>query len=228
MTRRTRLRLLPLALMVALLAASCGDDGGTTTTVPDGATTVPGASTTVPGTTSTTGTTATTAPGGTTTTTTATTPSTTTTTLPAFPGDTDPKSGAGDFGLLTGVRFGDHENYVRVVFDFQEPSFPNWEFGYVPGEVEGQVEPEGGWVEGDAFLVARFQPSGTADISGSDAVMTYDGPRRIDVGLGSVVQLLIIEDFEANLWWAIGLTGERPFRVGTMTGPPRIYVDIAD
>ena len=76
------------------------------------------------------------------------------------------------------------------------------------------VEPEGGWVEGTAFLVARFQPSGTADISGADVVMTYDGPRRIDVGLGSVVQLLIIEDFEANLWWAIGLTGEKPFRVG--------------
>ena len=58
--------------------------------------------------------------------------------------------------------------------------------------------------------------------------MTYDGPRRIDVGVGSVVQLLIIEDFEANLWWAIGLTGEKPFRWAPSTGPPRIYVDIAD
>jgi hypothetical protein len=90
------------------------------------------------------------------------------------------------------------------------------------------VVPEGGWVEGDAFLVARFQPSSTADLSGSEVVMTYDGPRRIDAGQGSVVQLLIIEDFEANLWWAIGLTAEKPFSVGTMTGPPRVYVDIAD
>ncbi len=152
---------------------------------------------------------------------------TTTTTVP-FAGDTSPKSGAGDFGLLTGVRFGDHDGYTRVVFDFQEPSFPNWEFAYVPGEIEGMVEPEGGWVEGAAFLVTRLQPSGTADLSGPTVVMTYDGPRRLDVGNGSVVQLLIIEDFEANLWWAIGLTGEKPFSVGTMTGPPRIYVDIAD
>jgi hypothetical protein len=151
----------------------------------------------------------------------------TTTTIP-FAGDTAPKSGTGDSGLLTGVRVGDHDGYTRVVFDFQEPSFPNWDLSYVPGEIEGMTEPEGGWVAGDAFLVARFQPSGTADLSGDEVVMTYDGPRRIDVGKGSVVQLLIIEDFEANLWWAIGLTGEKPFSVGTLTGPPRIYVDVAD
>jgi hypothetical protein len=226
MIRRPRSGLIPLALVAALLVAACGDDAGTTTTVPDGATTVPGASTTVPGAISTTTTAppTTTAPEGTTTT----APPTTTITLPAFPGDTDPKSGTGGIGLLTGVRFGDHEDYVRVVFDFQEPSFPNWEVAYVPGEIQGQVEPEGGWVDGDAFLVVRFTPAGTADIREADPVITYDGPRRIDVGLGSVVQLLIIEDFEANLWWAIGLTGERAFRVGVAKSPPRIYVDISD
>jgi hypothetical protein len=195
----------------------------------DGATTTEGASTTGTTAPTTTTTAATTTEGATTTlaTTTTAVTTTTTTTIP-FAGDTAPKSGTGAFGLLTGVRIGDHEGYTRIVFDFQEPSFPNWEFAYVPGEIEGMVEPEGGWVGGTAFLVARFQPSGTADLSGPAVVMTYDGPRRVDVGSGSVVQLLIIEDFEASLWWAIGLTGEQPFSVGTMAGPPRIYVDIAD
>jgi hypothetical protein len=220
MTHRVPSSLIPLALALALTAAACGDD--------DAATTTTGATTTTTGSTTT---------AATTTTTTATSPTTTiapapttaapTTTTTSFPGDTSTKTGDGAFGLLTGVRLGDHEDYVRIVFDFPEPSFPNWEIGYVPGEIHGMTDPAGGWLEGTAFLVARFQPSGTADISGSDAVMTYDGPRHIDVGLGSVVQLLIIEDFEANLWWAIGLTGERPFRVGTMTDPPRIYIDIA-
>ncbi|MFH1330663.1 MAG: hypothetical protein ABIJ48_08465 [Actinomycetota bacterium] len=219
MTRHPRPGLLALALVATLFAAACGEDGGTTTTVPE-------ASPTVPETTGTTAPTTTTASGGTTTT--ATTPSTTTITLPAFPGDTDPKTGTGGIGLLTGVRFGDHEDHVRVVFDFQEPSFPHWEIGYVPGEIHGMLDPGGGWVEGEAYLVARFTPAGTADLREAEPVVTYHGPRRIDVGLGSVVQLLIIEDFEANLWWVIGLTGEKPFRVGTMTGPPRIYVDIAD
>jgi hypothetical protein len=221
MTHRFLSSLLPLGLALALLAAGCGDDDAATTTTA-AATTTAGSTTTAATTT-----TITTAP----TTTTAAAPTTTTTaptTTTSFPGDTSAKTGDGAFGLLTGVRFGDHEDYVRIVFDFQEPSFPNWEIGYVPGEIHGMSDPAGGWVEGTAFLVARFQPSGTADISGSDAVMTYDGLRRIDVGLGSVVQLLIIEDFEANLWWAIGLNGEKPFRVGTMAGPPRIYVDIAD
>lgn len=205
--------LLVAAAAVLIIFLVSGDDDGSTTTA--ASSTTGATSTTTPDTTAPTPTavTTTTAPA--------------TTTIP-FPGDTSPKSGAGAFGLLTNVRIGDHEGYTRIVFDFQEPDFPNWEFTYVPGEIEGMAGSEGGWVEGDAYLVARFQPSGTADLSGAEVVMTYDGPRRIDAGLGSVVQLLIIEDFEANLWWAIGLTGEKPFSVGTMTGPPRIYVDIAD
>ncbi len=220
---RCRRSLLPAALALALFAAGCGGGGGaeaTTSTTSGGTTTAPATSTTAASTTT----------AGVTTTTLLVSTTTTTTIAgtPTFPGDTEPKSGSGGIGLLTDVRFGDHEDYVRIVFDFQEPSFPHWEVAYVAGEVQGQLDPEGGWVEGEAFLVVRFTPAGTADIREADPVVTYDGPRRIDVGLGSVVQLLLIEDFEANLWWAIGLTGEKAFRVGTMTNPPRIYVDIAD
>lgn len=204
-----------LAAGLIILFAARGDDGSDTT----GADSSSAPTTTLaPGTT------------GAGTTTTAPIPTTTTappTTAP-FVGDREPKSGSGTAGLLTGVRVGRHEGFTRLVFDFREPTFPNWEVSYVPGPIEGMVEPEGGWVEGEAFLVARFQPSGTADLSGDEVVMIYDGPRRIDVGAGSVVQLLIVEDFEANLWWAIGLTGEKPFTVGTLVGPPRIFIDIAD
>lgn len=206
------------ALLIIFLVAR-NDDGATTTAA--GSTT----ETTAPGTT---GPTAPPTTGAPTTTGAATTTTAAPTTTVPFAGDTAPKSGTGAFGLLTGVRVGDHEGFTRIVFDFQEPSFPNWELAYVPGEIETTGEPEGGWVDGAAYLVARFQPSGTADLSGDEVVMTYDGPRRIDVGNGSIVQLLIIEDFEANLWWAIGLVGEKPFSVGTLAGPPRIYVDIAD
>lgn len=210
------------ALALALLAAGCGNGGSTGTTDPAASTTGAASSITAPG------------PAGTTslattTTTTTTTPNPSTTlALPPFPGDMEPKSGPGGIGLLTGVRFGDHEDFVRVVFDFREPSFPSWEVAYVPGEIEGMAGPEGGWVEGEAFLVARFTPAGTADIRQAQPVVTYSGPRRIDIGLGAVVQVLLIEDFEANLWWAIGLTGERAFRVGVAKNPPRIYVDISD
>jgi hypothetical protein len=209
--------LLALALAAALLAA-CGGDAAPSSSE---AATTSGPTTTAPATTTTAGapTSTTTAPA-----------STTTETVPdsaPFPGDTATKSGAGGIGLLTGIRYGDHEDHVRIVFDFREPSFPSWEVGYVPGEIHGMLDPEGGWVAGDAFLVARFQPAGTADIREAVPVVTYDGPRRIDIGMGSVVQLLLIEDFEAQMWWAIGLTGEQPFRVGTMTDPPRIYIDIA-
>ncbi len=79
---------------------------------------------------------------------------------PPFPGDTEPKSGTGGIGLLTGVRFGDHEDYIRIVFDFQEPSFPNWEVAYVAGEIQGEIEPEGGWVEGERLPGGPLRPGG--------------------------------------------------------------------
>lgn len=226
MPRRARLRLLPIVLAAVLAAAACGDDDALTTTAAPSTTEGTGSTSQAP----TTGAPSPTAPtttGATTTTMCCSTTSTSVAPAP-FPGDTATKAGDGDGSLLTDVRVGNHEGYVRIVFDFQEPSFPSWEFGYVPGEIHGMIDPPGGWVEGDAFLIARFQPSGTTDISGMDPVPIYTGERRIDVGLGSVVQLLVIEDFEANLWWAIGLTAEKPFRVGTLLGPPRIYVDIAD
>lgn len=230
MTGRARLLPMAAALALACLAAGCGNDGSTGATEPATSTTGVASSTTVPEPATTTSLAAATTAAPTTTTATTTTapdPSTTLA-LPPFPGDTAPKSGPGGIGLLTGVRFGDHEDFVRVVFDFREPSSPNWEVAYAAGEIEGMAQPEGGWVEGAVFLVARFAPAGTADIRQADPVVTYSGPRRIDVGLGSVVQLLLIEDFEANLWWAIGLTGEKPFRVGVNSNPPRIYVDISD
>lgn len=219
MSRRAHPSLPGLALTLTLVVAGCGGGAGPAATNAASSTTAPGSTTTTS--------LATTTTAAVITTTTTTDPSTTLA-LPPFPGDAEPKSGPGGIGLLAGVRFGDHEDFVRVVFDWREHSSPSWEVAYVPGEIEGTAPPEGGWVEGAAFLVARFAPAGTADIRQADPVVTYSGPHRIDIGLGSVVQLLLIKDSEGRLWWAIGLTGERPFRVGVATNPPRIYVDISD
>jgi hypothetical protein len=66
------------------------------------------------------------------------------------------------------------------------------------------------------------------DISGPDPVQTYFGPETIDVGAGSVDQVVFVEDFEASMEWVIGLTGEKPFDVFTLEDPTRLVIDIAD
>ncbi len=202
---------------MALLAAACADDTTVTTTASatSAPTTTAAVTTTVPA-----ATTAATATASTTT--------TVATTIP-FAGDTGPKSGPGTGGLLTNVRFGDHDGFTRIVFDFEEPALPGWEFRYGTDQEYGMAYPGPPYVAGSSYLMGRFYPSGTVDISDPVIIVpTYTGDSRIDVNNASVVQLLLVEDFEAQMWWVIGLSDEKPFSVGTLTGPPRIYVDIAD
>ncbi len=33
-------------------------------------------------------------------------------------------------------------------------------------------------------------------------------------------------DFEAELTWAVGMKGERPFKVTTLSSPPRLAIDV--
>ena len=179
--------LLAFPLLLALIAAACGDDDAITTAAP--ATSAP--PTTAP---------ATTTAGATTPTSTASTTTTTaaTTTTAPFAGDTNPKSGPGDGGLLTNIRIADHDGFTRIVFDFEAPTFPAWEFHYVAGQEHGMAYPGPPYVEGDFYLLAEFYPSGTVDITDPvDIIPTYTGDLRIDVNNGSVVQILNVENFEA-------------------------------
>jgi hypothetical protein len=58
--------------------------------------------------------------------------------------------------------------------------------------------------------------------------ITYEGPDRIDASSNSVTEIVVLEDFEGVSTLIIGVTAEKPFQVGTLTDPPRVYVDIQD
>ena len=82
---------------------------------------------------------------------------------------------------------------------------------------------------GPPILVVRLAPASGVDLSTPDAAPTYTGPASIvPSGLAHVREIRRIEDFEANLVWVIGLDAQRPFEVGTLTGPPRVYIDVGD
>jgi hypothetical protein len=224
------LTILVIVLVVVLVNRGDGDGSAanisttTTTTAPEQTTSTAATpaptTTTVP---------ATTLPSPTSTT--AAPPTPTTTTIPPFDGTTDTKSGgAGDSdSRLVEVRVGKHPGFTRVVWEMDGSSgTPLYDVGLAAGpfgNVSGNTVP----VDGNAFIHVRLFPGMRWDISDPNGIVqTYFGPEEIDVGIGSIVEVVFLEDFEANMEWVIGLTTERPFKVFTLESPTRLAVDVAD
>lgn len=84
-------------------------------------------------------------------------------------------------------------------------------------------------VEGSSFLVVRFEPVHSADLSKPDAPETYTGPRTINPsGTAHIVQVREAGDFEGQMIWIIGLNKTRPFtaRVTSSGSRIRLIVDV--
>jgi hypothetical protein len=159
----------------------------------------------------------------------------TTTTTTAFAGDTGPETGDAGPGILSGtlvdVRWAQREEgFTRVVFDFGGTAVPAYDVRYAPGPFYQMGDPDAVLVpvDGNAFLQVTMNPARRWDLSVDPIVQTYLGDDRIILNTASVTEVVFIEDFEAHMIWVIGVTEEKPFAVGTLTEPPRIYIDIAD
>jgi len=229
----TARKVLAILAVSALMAAACGDDDVLTSTQPptsappatvattDAPPTTP-APTTQPPTTVTT----------TTTIVTTTSTSTTTTTVPAFTGTTDGKQAnmvGSPNGHLIDVLTGKHPGFTRVVWETDgDLGTPMYMVGYANPPfviIGGFTIP----VNGSAFIHVILFPAMRYDITDpSNIFLTYLGSETITVHQGSVQQVVFVEDFEANMEWVIGLTGQKPFNVFTMENPTRLVIDIAD
>ena len=160
----------------------------------------------------------------------------TTKACPQFPGGTGTGAQSSqakptETMLLTGVQVDSDPCTDRVIFDFrpgtsQEPGF---QVEYRPAK-EAQTEDASGRhlpIAGKAFLVVRFEPAATADLSGAKLERTYTGPRRIQpAGMHFVREIVKTGDFEAVLTWAIGLSERRPFMVTSSGSPPRLTIEL--
>jgi hypothetical protein len=204
-----------IAAVVAVLLISRDGGGNAATTSTSQAPTTSAVTTTAPATT----------------TTGATTTDLATTTTEAFAGDLEPKSGAAKgtpHGTLTGVRSAQHPGFTRIVFDFGgTDGIPEYDVRFEPPPFRNTADEEVP-VAGTAFLRVRVFPALRADLSLPGAPATYTGPLRFDPGTHGVAEVVFVDDFEAVMIWVIGLDAQRPFAVGTLTNPPRLYVDIAD
>ena len=143
---------------------------------------------------------------------------------------------AGLVQLLTDVRVSEHPCTERVTFEFRtepQPGVPptvdediSYEVTYQSppfGDTAGRVVP----VAGSAFIQVRVEPGRTVDLSGPNLVITYPGPDSIvPAGTTAIREVRLVDDFEANMIWAIGLDRVRPFTVTELDGPDRLVIDI--
>jgi len=117
----------------------------------------------------------------------------------------------------------------RVTFDFKDANGakPGYLVEYRPAD-QAQTEDASGKhipIAGNAFLVVRFEPAATADLSGASLERTYIGPRTITPkGTRWVKQVSKTGDFEAVLTWAIGLSERRGFKV--TSEPSRLTIEV--
>lgn len=131
--------------------------------------------------------------------------------------------------LLTSVGTESDLCRDRITFDFKDANGaePGYTVEYRPA-ADAQTEDASGNhipIEGNAFLVVRFEPAATADISGANLERTYTGPRTIKPDdMRWVKQVSKTGDFEAVLTWAIGLSEQRPFEV--TSEPSRLTIEL--
>lgn len=155
-------------------------------------------------------------------TTTTSAPSSTTSTS-AFAGSTSPTSAPGTTATLTGFRHSAQPGAERLVFDFQGGP-PGYQVHYVSGH--GVAKPSGqlATVAGDAAIEVVFNPAMAHDDQGHP---TVTGSQAVKIAEGSVVEAVLVEDFEGYVSFAVGVLGHPAFHVSVLSAPPRIAVDIA-
>ena len=142
---------------------------------------------------------------------------------------TDAKTGTGPdtLSLHTDVRTGLQRCADRVVFEFQDDAAPAYTVEYRSGPFTFGESGLPITIQGSSFIVVTFPYASGVDLNQPTAPQTYTGPESIvPTGLTHVREVRRLEDFEAVLVWVIGVDTTRPFSVGALTEPPRVYIDI--
>lgn len=130
-----------------------------------------------------------------------------------------------DPALLTAVRAARQDGFDRVVFEFKN-AVPGYRIGYVERPVTEDGSGSEVSLDGAAVLQVRMQNASGVDLSQPEAPATYAGPARLTPDTSTVVELARTGDFEAMLTWAIGTQSRAPFEVTTLSGPPRLVIDV--
>ncbi len=126
------------------------------------------------------------------------------------------------------VRIGTHLGYDRFLIEFEEDGrTPNgWSVGWISGSPIHDGSGELVDMEGNEFLEVRYLGS-AGWVTYPEA--WYQGPQEFfgsTVGAINLVEAEMAGDYEGYVTWYVSAQTARPFNVFTLTGPPRLVVDI--
>jgi hypothetical protein len=122
--------------------------------------------------------------------------------------------------MLVDIRTAAHPGFDRIVFEFQG-QLPGYDIRYVSQVIE-DGSGETVQMPGRRFLLIRFEPTNAHDEAGHGTA-----PRSATVNLPMLRAYRMVGDFEAVVSVALGLDDTVGFRVGELSGPNRVYLDVA-
>lgn len=141
-----------------------------------------------------------------------------------FEGGRDPVEvgdDGGGIGLLADVRAAAHEDFDRIVFEF-DGARPGYRVQYVDTAIAcGSGETVD--VDGAVLVEVHMTPAAAHD----DAGQATFPLQELTPGLTALTAAVQTCDFEADVTWVLGLTHEAAFAVSDLTDPFRIVVDVA-
>lgn len=120
----------------------------------------------------------------------------------------------------TDIRVGTHENYDRLVFEFEGEGAPQYFAGYT-GEPRQQTSGNPLTVPGNAFF--ELVVHGTSLDMSMDA--KYAGKTDLGLASGAIKDVVNGGTFEAASQYYVGLDNKRPYKVTLLQNPTRLVVD---
>lgn len=128
-----------------------------------------------------------------------------------------------DAPILRDVRIAAHDDFDRLVFEFDSDGLPQWHVDYIDAPViqcgSGHEMP----VAGSAWLQVRFNGANAHTQAGEGT----SGPMRRPADLPSIREVVRTCDFEAEVTWVVGIAGQQPYRPRVLEAPARLVIDIA-
>ena len=147
-------------------------------------------------------------------------PTATSTTAAEPPTATTPVSVApsGTKATMVAVRAAHQGSVDRVVFEFSD-RVPGYAVRYVNRPITEDASGRDVSVEGGAVLEVRMEPASGPSFTPATA--------RVRGDTTAVTEVVRTGDFEAVLTWVLGVKTQRPFRLSTLSGPPRLVIEVA-
>ncbi|MFP4348731.1 MAG: hypothetical protein ACLFQY_10630 [Desulfococcaceae bacterium] len=124
--------------------------------------------------------------------------------------------------VLRDVRIGKHEDWDRIVFEFEGDQFPGYHLEYIDRPIRKCGSGEVVEIDGPGWLQVHFYPA-QAHTRAGNATVT-DRQRSPDLPI--LDEAVLVCDFEGVVEWVLGLNNPNRYRVLELADPTRLVVDI--